>query len=276
MKTTIKKLIAGALAGALAFAGAPAYAGEALDRVMKNGVVKVANDANWSPQSFLNDNNEMDGFDVDVAKDIARRLKVRVEFVNPDWGVITAGNWAGRWDISIGSMTPTPERAKVLDFPAVYYYTPAAAAVHKDSSATKPSDLTGKKVGVGSSTTYESYVLRELEIFDGPPFEFRITPGEIYSLESTSVLLDDLRLGDGVRMDGMVGNMPTMLEAIEKGYPIRILQPPVFYEPLSLAIDKGDKEFGDKLAAIVEEMRKDGTLSRLSKKWYGVDRTTIL
>ncbi len=274
MKTTTRKLLTGALIAA-ALACPPVLAGEVLDRVMKNGVIKVANDANWSPQSFLNDNNEMDGFDVDVAKDIARRMGVKVEFVNPDWDVITAGNWSGRWDVSIGSMTPTEERAKALDFPAVYYYTPAAAAVHKDSSAKKPSDLTGKVVGVASNTTYEYYVLRELEIFNGPPFEYLVTPSETYSLENTSVLLDDLRLGDGVRIDGVIGNMPTMLEAVKKGYPIRVLQPPVFYEPLAIATEKGDQDFNDKLAAIIGAMREDGTLVRLSQKWYGADYAAV-
>ena len=275
MKTTIRKTLIGALISAIACLGAPAFAGESLDRVMSNGVIKIANEANWPPQSFLDDNNEMDGFDVDVAKDIARRLGVKAEFVNPEWGVITAGNWAGRWDISIGSMTPTVERAKVLDFPAVYYYTPAAAAVHNDSKAQKPSDLTGKVVGVSSNTTYEHYVLHELDIFNGPKFTYHITPGEIYSLENTSVLLEDLKLGDGVRIDGVVGNLPTMLDAIKSGYPIRVLEPPVFYEPLAVAIDKGDKEFSDKLVAIVADMHEDGTLSRLSKKWYGVDYATV-
>lgn len=68
----------------------------------------MATDANWAPQSFLNDNNEMDGFDVDVAREIAKRMGVDIEFVTPDWSIITAGNWAGRWDISVGSMTPQP------------------------------------------------------------------------------------------------------------------------------------------------------------------------
>lgn len=87
-------------------------------------------------------------------------------------------------------------------------------------------------------------------------------------------MLDDLRLGDGVRLDGMIGGLPAILEAIESGYPIRVLGESVFYEPLLLAIDKGDAEFGDALAKIVDEMRADGILTKLSMKWYGADYTT--
>src|SRR3546814_9725822 len=58
-------------------------------------------------QSFLNDKNEMDGFDVDVGKEIAKRLGAELKIVTPSWDIITAGNWGGRWDMSVGSMTPT-------------------------------------------------------------------------------------------------------------------------------------------------------------------------
>ena len=78
-----------------------------LDEVKEAGNLLVSTDPNYAPQSFLNDSGELDGFDVDVAKEVAKRLGVEVEFVTPDWDMITGGNWGGRWDLSIGSMTPT-------------------------------------------------------------------------------------------------------------------------------------------------------------------------
>src|SRR3989442_10515887 len=128
MKTSLKLTT---LAASLAFALAtlPAYAGAVLDRVVAAGTLKVATDANWAPQSFVNASNELDGFDVDVAKAIGKHLGVKVEFITPGWDIITAGHWAGRWDMHAGSMTPTKKRAEIFDFPAVYYYTPAAVAV---------------------------------------------------------------------------------------------------------------------------------------------------
>ena len=137
----ISKLTAVAAALALSLAVVPAQAGAVLDRVVAAGTLKVATDANWAPQSFMNDKNELDGFDVDVAKEIGKRIGVKVEFITPGWDIITAGNWAGRWDMHVGSMTPTKKRAEIFDFPAVYYYTPAAVAVHNDSKAAKLSDL---------------------------------------------------------------------------------------------------------------------------------------
>ncbi len=132
------------LAAALALATAPAMAGETLDRVMSTKTLTMSSDPEYPPQSFLNNNNQMDGFDVDVGKEIAKRLGVELKIVTPAWEVITAGGWAGRWDISVGSMTPTAKRAEVLDFPAIYYYTPASFAVHSDSNVTEISQLDGK------------------------------------------------------------------------------------------------------------------------------------
>jgi len=270
-----RRLFTLAATAVLALSTSITFAGEALDRVMAAGVLKVATDANWAPQSFINDDNKMDGFDVDVAREIAKRLGVDVEFVTPSWDVITAGRWNGRWDLSVGSMTPTKSRAEVLAFPAVYYYTPASIAVHKDSPYKTIADLNGKAVGAGTATTFELYLQHDLQIdAEGvPPFEYQLT-AENKSYKDSTAAMDDLRLGDGVRLNGMVGSLPAILSAIKANYPLRVLGEPVFYEPLALAIDLGDQEFNDKLAGFVEEMKADGTLTALSMKWYGVDYTS--
>lgn len=252
-------------------------AGDVLNKIMSTKTIKVATDANWPPQSFINDKNEMDGFDVDVAREIAKRLGAKIEFITPAWDVITAGNWHGRWDMHIGSMTPTKQRAEVLSFPSIYYYTPAAVAVHKDSKISKISGLNGKKVGTGTGTTFELYLQQALTIDaeGAPKFDFQIDKATIKSYETSVIALDDLRLGDGVRLDGVVSSMPTILEAIENGYPLKIVGAPIFYEPLAVTIDLGDNELNAKLSTIVAAMRNDGALSKLSEKWYGVDYATV-
>lgn len=261
-----------ATTAALALTASVSFAGEALDRVMAAGTLKVATDANWAPQSFINDDNKMDGFDVDVAREIAKRLGVEVEFVTPSWDIITAGRWNGRWDLSVGSMTPTKSRAEVLAFPGVYYFTPASIAVHKDSPFQTIADLNGKDVGAGTATTFELYLQHDLQIdAEGvPAFEYQLT-AENKSYKDSTAAMDDLRLGDGVRLNGMIGSLPAILSAIEANYPLRVLGDPVFYEPLALAIDLGDAEFNDKLAAMLADMKADGTLSAMSVKWYGID-----
>ena len=253
-----------------------AQAGEVLDRVTSQGKMVMSTDPEYPPQSSLNDQNEFEGFDIDVGREIARRLGVEIEFVTPGWDVLTAGNWAGRWDVSVGSMTPTEARREVLDFPAIYYYTPAALAVHEDNTdINEPADASGKTIGVGIATTYEQYLKKELVIdaVGAPPFEFQIDDADIRTYDTDLLAVDDLRLGDGVRLDAVITALPTVAGAIDQGFPLKTVGDPLFLEPLAVAIDKGDPEWGARLAEIVEEMHADGTLAELSEKWYGADLT---
>ncbi len=253
-----------------------ALAGEVLDRVMESKTLKVATDPAYPPQSSQKPDGSFEGFDIDVAREIAERLGAEVEFVTPAWDVITAGNWGTRWDVSVGSMTPTAQRAEVLDFPAVYYYTPASFFVHEDATYESVEDLNGKTVGVCAACTYEDYLRGNLTIdAEGvPPFEFLVDPGEIRTYDTDLNVMDDLRLGDGVRLDAGLSALPTVKGAIDSGYPLKVLGDPVFFEPLAVATDKGDADFDAKIANVVAEMHADGTLGELSEKWYGVDLTS--
>lgn len=250
-------------------------AGETLDRVTSTGVLTMATDANLNPISFLNDNNEMDGFDVDVGKEIAKRMGVELKIVTPEWTVITAGKWVGRWDVSVGSMTPTAARAEVLDFPAVYYFTPASFIVHNDSDIKTKAELNNRIIGVPAGTSYESYMNQNL-VMDAagtPPFTYDVKASELKTLSTSTALMDDLRLGAGVRLDAILYSLPGIMEAIKNGYPFRVVGEPAFYEPLAIATDKGDAEFNAKIAETIEAMKADGTMTTLSMKWFNVDYT---
>ncbi|MGH6899624.1 MAG: transporter substrate-binding domain-containing protein [Geminicoccaceae bacterium] len=272
----LERWLPGIALSTLLVVAASADAGEVLDRVLAKGVLVMSTDAEYPPQSSLDENNQFIGFDIDVGKEIAERLGVDIEFVTPSWDVITAGNWAGRWDISVGSMTPTAARREVLDFPAIYYYTPAALVVHEDNQdIATPADAGGKTIGVGVATTYESYLKKDLVIDaeGAPEFDYQIDDANIRTYDTDLLALDDLRLGDGVRVDAVITALPTVLGAIDNGYPLKVVGDPLFLEPLSVAIDKGDPELGARIAEIVNAMRDDGTLAELSTKWYGADLT---
>ena len=271
-----RRVFLGALAALYIGGGlAPAIAGETLDRVMAAKALKVATNSGWPPQSFLNDQNELVGFDIDVANEIAKRLGgLKVSFDTPEWNVMTGGHWHGRWDIAVGSITPTKARAQVIDFAGIYYYSPYVFAVHKDSKAQSRDDLNGKKIGVETGTTSEDYVRRQLQI-DAPgipPINYTLQPGDIHTYADSMLPFDDLRLGDGVRIDAVIAPEQTALNAIKNGYPIKVLPGDyAFREPLVVVTDKGDPEWTAKIGELVKVMKDDGTLSRLTTKWYGKD-----
>jgi peptide/nickel transport system substrate-binding protein len=251
-----------------------------LDQVMAAGKLVVSTDPNYAPQSFINDEGDLDGFDVNVAQEVAERLGVEVEFVTPDWDLITAGNWGGRWDLSIGSMTPTEARAEVLWFTDPYYYTPAVFAVHRDNTdILSVDDLSGKNLGLGTATTYEAYLDGSLAIMGGeimydPPSGINVQP---YSTDAEAI--EDLQLGDGVRLDAVMSAQPTIQNAIDEGLPLKYVGTPAFYEPLAFALDKSrgaSDQMLSELNSVLADMHSDGTLTELSVKWYGIDITTLV
>jgi ABC-type amino acid transport substrate-binding protein len=104
------------------------------------GVLIVSTDPAYPPQSFLNESTgEYEGFDIDVATEIAERLGVDIEFTDPTFDAVVAGSWGGRWDVSVGSVTVTEERKEVLDFTRPYYFTPAQMSVF-DPSVQAPAE----------------------------------------------------------------------------------------------------------------------------------------
>lgn len=265
-----------------------------LAEIKARGTLIISTDPAYPPQSQLVEDavraantkcasdqrtaGELSGFDIDTAVEIAKRLGVEACFVTPDWTLITGGNWADRWDISVGSMTITPERMEKLYFTQPYYTTPAAFFVHKDNTTfSKPADLSGKKVGACAGCTYEFYLDGSLKI-PGETINYVVTSPQFVGYESDLPALQDLALGDGVRLDAVLTALPTGQGAISDGLPLKQLGDPVYFEYLAAAVDKAHSKdpisFVKEVTKIIQEMHSDGTLLKLSQKYYGLDLTS--
>jgi polar amino acid transport system substrate-binding protein len=277
-------VLALALAAAACGGGDDGGGDDLLAAIEEKGVLTVSTDPAYPPQSELNkDTNEYEGFDIDVATEIAKRLGVEVAWEAPAWDTIIAGSWNGRWDISVGSMTITPERAEVLNFSPPYYYTPAAYAVHEDNTTIKGvDDLNGKTIGVCGGCTYDLYLQNKLNIAqdesgEAETIQSDITDPEIKTYDTDSTAIQDLALGDGRRLDAVISALPTLEAAIEAGSPIKIVPPDLYYEPLAVAVDKSSQldptSLVERISEIVEEMKEDGTMVEFSEKWYGTNLT---
>ncbi|HEV8622490.1 MAG TPA: transporter substrate-binding domain-containing protein [Actinomycetota bacterium] len=255
-----------------------------LARICSQGSIRVATDQKYKPQSWYDaKEGEWKGFDVEVAQEIAKRLGITADINHQDWEVITAGSWNDRWDMSVGSMTDTIPREKLFHFTPAYYFTPASFAVHESNTSIQnvDTDLDGKKVCVGVSTTYQDYLKGSLVLGAGAPdFEFVVDNPHILTFNTDTDALDQLSLGDGVRCDAAMSAQPTIQAYIDDGGPIKLVGDPLYYEPLSIAFDKKDPvdntSLVDAVSKIVEDMHADGTLTDLSMKWYGADLTTSI
>lgn len=255
-------------------------ADDLLSDIEARGTIRVSTDANYAPQSYLDESGNFVGFDIDVATEIAERLGVEVEFVTPDWDIITAGNWGGQWDMSVGSMTVTTDRQQVLDFaePA-YYFTPAQFAAADGSGIESLADIDGEAVCVGLSTTYETWLsgdkaslgLPDTSFYAEPPANVSIIP-----LQTDNDCFQSIQAGRDEFSVFLTSNT-VVQAAIDGGVAVSRVGSPVFSENLAVAFDKSSELSDDTLVTrvseIVAEMHADGTLSELSMKWFSEDLT---
>jgi len=293
----VYKLLVFVIVVSLALTACGAKATEApsdmLSAIKQRGYILISTDSNYAPQSSLNTSGkrpsdtkcpsdaltpaEMEGFDVDVAVAIGEGLGVETCFATPDWDLITAGSWVDKWDVSVGSMTITTERQKILNFSVPYYYTPAVVAVGADSDIASLDDLAGQAICAGVSTTYETWLsgadlgLPASSIYAQPPADITIVP-----LASDQECAQALAAG---RTDFVAySTSATVVNAnIAAGLPVKQLGSAVYSEDLAAAFDKSASLSSDTLRAEVDKlftaMHSDGRLSALSNKWFGEDLT---
>jgi len=270
---------AGASAGASA-AAAPVCEGTTsgyIKKVCDAGKLRVSTDPAYPPQSQLKPDGTFEGFDIDVANEIGKRLGVAVEFETPDFAEVVAGGWADRFDVSVGSVTITTEREAVLDFTKPYYFTPAQMGATTASGITTLDGLAGKTVCVAESTTYQYWLEGTLNLAGDVPAPAAVPAGAKVTTFSTDTECADAIASGRTDFEGWLTSSTTLAAAIKAGAAFVDVGDPVFYEALAVAMDKSAEAHDDLVAEmdrIVQEMHDDGTLTAFSEKWFeGLDLT---
>ncbi len=226
--------------------GAPANPGDPADLlaiIQERGEIVVSTDPEYPPQSSVTPEGGYEGFDIDVANEIADRLGVDIRYETPGWDAITAGSWSSRWDISVGSMTITADRKPILSFTQPYYYTPAQMAIATSAGVT----------------------------------DFAALPGEL----TATTLPTDVNCVEAIRAGRpdfvlWMSSSTTVQGAIDAGHPVVAIGDPLFAEPLAVAIDKSGPPHAEllyEIDQIIADMHADGTLAALSDTWFGLDLT---
>ncbi|MGQ0609127.1 MAG: transporter substrate-binding domain-containing protein [Chloroflexota bacterium] len=262
--------------------GAPcetATGDDALARVCEAGVLVISTDPAYPPQSSLNtETGEYEGFDIDVAIEVATRLGVDYEFTDPTFDAVVAGNWSERWDVSVGSVTITEARKEVLDFTQPYYYTPAQMATTEGTDVASIEDFAGTTICVGEATTYFDWIEGTLTLPEDAG-EVAEPPADI----TGTTLPTDINCAEAWQagrseFEGWISSITTVEAAIEEGYPVTAIGDPIFFEPLAVAFDLAVEDNDSLVEAvdqIIGEMHEDGTMSAFSDEWFGgIDLTT--
>ena len=134
-----------------------------LEQIKAAGVIKVGVIGTYPPYNFLNENKEIDGFDADIAKEIAKSIGVKVEFAPQDFSGLIPSLQAKKIDIIISQVTITEERKQQLDFSEPYITNAVKIIVREDNNTiTKLDDFKGKNIGIGLGTNDETYLRNEV------------------------------------------------------------------------------------------------------------------
>jgi polar amino acid transport system substrate-binding protein len=263
-----------------------------LDAAKQRGYILVSTDPNYMPQSGLNTEGkrpadtkcpsdaltsaEMQGFDVDVANEVGKRLGLETCFVTPDWDVITAGSWADKWDMSVGSMTVKPPRPDIFYFTTPYYAPTAVIGVPADSTLTSAADLANQPVCVATATTYLDWLNGALDL---NPSDIYVQPPagvQVVELSTDQECPQALAAG---RTDfvAYVTSVTVVDSNIAAGMPVKQLGDAVFKEKNAIAFDKKSSLDPTSMVKAVDDavkaMHADGTLTKLSTQWFGSDLT---
>ncbi|MBC16693.1 Extracellular solute-binding protein family 3 [Pseudodesulfovibrio profundus] len=231
---------------------------DSLTRVKDKGEISFAMSGGYPPFNFYNDSNELVGFDVDVAREVATRIGVELKPVTTEWSGIIEGLRSGAYDGILGSMAVTEQRLEVVNFSTPYYYSGAQMIIKKGSPYTAPADLKGKTIGVVTGTTFA----KDAE---------KLGAGDIKLYKDDTHTLTELDSGvvDGVITDRVVG-----VNAKNSGkFDISLLGMPLRGEDIAVAFRQGDDTLLQEVNKVLNAMHEDGTLSEFSRKWLNTDVT---
>ncbi|MED1439709.1 transporter substrate-binding domain-containing protein [Aeribacillus composti] len=236
----------------------------ALQEIKDKGEITVGIMGTYAPYNFMNENKEYDGFDVDIAKELAKRLGVKAKFVAQEFSGLIPGLQKGKFDILVSQVTITDERKKQIDFTEPYITNKVKVIVREDNNDIKSvNDFKGKTIGVGLGTNDEAYLRNELLPKVG---DFKIN-----TYDDVITTLKDLDAG---RIDATINNVYALKPVIEEnGYKIKAVGDPIKEDQAGVAVKKGNKELVDALNKALKEMKEDGTYKEIYVKWFDEEPT---
>lgn len=230
-------------------------ADDLLAQIKERGNIVVAMEGTWAPWTYHDDNNDLVGYDVEVAQNIAEKLGVEVEFVEG----LLAGLDAGRYDIMVNGVGVTDERAEKYNFSTPYAYNKTAVIVRGDyDEISSMEDLKGKKTANTISSTYAA---------QAEAYGATVTPVDDLN-QTIELLLSN-------RIDATL-NAEVVFNDYKKEHPdsnIKIATYSDQVEEIAIPIRKGDDTVTllEAVNDALDEMAKDGTLTELSEKYFGID-----
>jgi octopine/nopaline transport system substrate-binding protein len=272
------------IAGTLAIGGAAAQS-------KKWDTIRIATEGAYAPWNFTGAGGKLEGFEIDLANDLCSRMKAKCEIVAQDWDGIIPALTAKKYDAIMAGMSATDERKKVIEFSSVYAAGPNGLLVAKNSPlakmpgtgkayslSTQPAEaekaieamkplLKGKAIGVQVSTIHANFADKYFK-------------GTANIREYKTTEQHDLDLAAG-RIDGVLADRTALAGTLDKPEfkDFEIVGPSItggtFGPGIGVGLRKEDGELKKMFDGAIAAAKADGTIKKLSQKWFKLDITPL-
>lgn len=236
---------------------------DSLQKVLDSGEFVLGLDATFVPMGYTDENDEIVGFDIDVAQEVCDRMGVKLVKQPINWDTKEEDLNSGRIDCIWNGMSINAERAEKMNLSEPYMNNKMVFVVPADSTAESMADLANCVIGVQNGSTAQE-ILQESEIAS--------TITESASPTNDEALMQmENGLVDAVFLDVIVADY----KIVTGGKDYRILPDGLSEEEYAIGFRKEDEELRDEVQKILGEMKADGKLAEISTKWFGSDITTV-
>ena len=274
----IKKVFTFALAGALSIsmlAGCGSSSNESttseskedtsLTDVQAAGHFTLGLDADFAPMGFTDDNGEIVGFDIDLAKAVGEKMGVDVEVKPIDWDSKDMELSSGKIDVIWNGFSITDERRQEVLFSNPYLSTKQSIVVKKGSDITKKADLAGKKIALQDGSTSEDALKADTATYES------VGDDNISRFKENSQVLMEVDSGraDAAVIDEVFVRYYLQKENLLDKY--TVLEEGFDEEDYGVGGRKGDYALMEAINKALDECKADVTTSEISQKWFGED-----
>jgi polar amino acid transport system substrate-binding protein len=225
--------------------------------------IVIGLDDNFPPMGFRDESGKLVGFDIELATEAAKRMGVQVEFKPIDWDSKEAALKSKKVDMLWNGLTITEDRKKQIAYSKPYMHNEQILIVRKDAPIQTKADLAGKILGTQEGSSSVDALDKDAN--------FKGSLKDVKMYGDFVAALMDLEVGriDGVLIDSVVGRY-NMEKKADK---FRVLEGSMGDEEFGVGMRKEDTALADKLNEVLKAMSADGTMAKLSDKWFKKDIT---
>ncbi|BCP53295.1 amino acid ABC transporter [Kaistia sp. 32K] len=219
--------------------------------------IRIAVEGAFPPFNYVGADNQIGGFDVEIAKAVCNQLKAECTFAVQDWDGLIPALQAGKFDAIFSSMSITDERKKVIDFSRPYYQSPSSFIAPKSAAIkdTSPESLKGKTIGAQSSTVQateleEKYKGSDVKLYPTQDeVNLDLVSGRIDMLFVDKLPgLDWLKTADGANFEFVGTDLPT--------------------DGVGAGVRQADSDLRDQISAAIVAIKADGTYDKINAKYF--------